>query len=170
MSTGTILALLLTFNSMGTSKKDLKELAREAAKLPKEQAIEMLAVAYVESTLRPGVVSSHGCVCWLQQQCGEKHKKPSCRKMVRTKTCVAGFLEDMKYWKKHCGEAYLEVYSQGWSACIDSPYWEKHKDDPDKRWCKGEDCTDYSRKVHKAEKEFMQWLRNRPPKQTGRKP
>lgn len=159
MSVQVLLALLLAFNDMHTPESELKEFARVLSKLPREQAIEAIAVAIPESSLRNLKKPNRAdCVCWLQQQCGAKHDKPSCARMVQTQACVDGFVEDMKYWKYHCGRSYLDAYNGGWKKCKSGRYYAKHQADPNRKWCTGANCTSYSKKVRKAEREIRQWL------------
>lgn len=158
MSVQVLLALLLAFNDMHTPESELKEFARALSKLPREQAIEAVAVAIPESSLRNLQKPNRAdCVCWLQQQCGAEHDKPSCAKMAQTQACVDGFVEDMAYWKYHCGSSYLDAYNGGWKKCKSGRWYAKHKNDK-RKWCKGADCTSYSKKVRKAKREVRQWL------------
>lgn len=157
MSVQVILALLMAFNDMHTPKEDLAEFARVLSKLPREQAIEAIAVAIPESSLRNLQTPNRAsCVCWLQQQCG-KYDKPSCAKMAQTQACVDGFVEDIKYWKYHCGSSYLDAYNGGWKKCKSGRWYAKHKNDK-RKWCHGADCTSYSKKVHAAKRKVRQWL------------
>lgn len=163
-----ILALLLAFNSMETPQSDLEQFAAALARYQHGthgldgRIVEVLGVAYVESTFRPlGRPNPSGCVCWLQQQCGAKHKKPSCRRMARAGVCVAGWFADRKMWREQCDSWYLGTYRYGWSCCKGGKWWKRHRHDPGRRWRTDAECRGYAGRVHAAERKFRRWLRKR---------
>jgi hypothetical protein len=152
MTPALILAVLLSLCEPGTPRADLKALAKAVAVYPADEAAELLAIAWVESRWRHAPKRSHAGACCYMGILGGRYGAPSCRRLEKSpRLCVQTARKELAYWKRHCGEAYLDGYNAGWSRCWDGP--QKHR-----AKCTTK-CRDYSRKVHAKAAEITERLR-----------
>ena len=137
----TYLAILLCLGASPSHLPQLEGLS-EAAEAWGEPDL-ILAMAYMESGLKPKVRSKAGACCWLGIL-GGKDGNPSCKKLeADTDLCVAVAMHELGEWSELCGEAALDAYNGGKPKCWDgSPARQKR--------CEGKRfdyCRSYGRKV-----------------------
>lgn len=145
------LAVLLSLAEPGTSHADLRQLAAAVSAYPEEQAAELLGIAWIESRWTHAPKHSHAGACGYFGALGGRYKIPSCKRLEKSaKLAAREAVRELAYWKRHCGDAYLDAWNAGWARCWDGP--QAHHATCTKK------CKAYSTRVRQKQAELLDEL------------
>jgi hypothetical protein len=113
-----------------------------------EDPFVMLGVMHVESRYRSGPRSKAGA-CSYFGLLGGRYGNPPCEVLeAHPGVACQKAVEELRYWKRHCGEAYLDAYNGGWAKCWAGKHREQAK-------CRAEGCRRYGDRVRR----HAEWAR-----------
>jgi len=106
----------------------------------------MRAIGHVESKNDVLVNPNKKGFCCAMQLAGGRYGNPTCEALEADPfLCVQTAWVELEYWKRKCGEAYLDAYNGGWRKC-----WTR----PERKKCEEPYCTSYGKTVRILEKKY----------------
>jgi len=136
-----VFELLVRMSDTPENLNDLHDLATAVTEYPRDEALELLAVAWIE-TRYTGRRSQAGACCWTGML-GGRYDNPSCEILEACASiCLRYTSTELEYWRRHCGKAYLDAYNGGWRKC-----WTSES----RKRCTSE-CESYSSRVRHLER------------------